>query len=122
MNVEIRGIRDAGVPDKERLVLHVLAALDIGHYAVFASSSLEEGVSNVVRYAYWFPDKAVKAGDLIILYSKAGADIERKSETDSVSHFFYWGAKEAVWGTPDACAVLLHVSEWTATPPPTATR
>ena len=84
MNLKILGIMDAGIANKERLVLKVLRNDDIGYYVVFDTTFLEDGnVSNKVRHSYWFPDKEVQAGDLVVLYTKQGIMSERKQKDGS---------------------------------------
>lgn len=113
MKVEIRAIRESGVTNKERLVLKVMHDDDIGYYAVFNTALTEEGqVSNSVRHAYWFPDKKVSAGDLVVLYTKSGVQTETKNENGTTSHFFYWGLDKNIWHKKRSSAVLLHIDNW----------
>jgi hypothetical protein len=114
MTVEIRYIKDPGKLDDERLVLKVLKDCDIGMYLTFDSTYTEDGqVSNLVRHPYWFPDKRVKAGDLIVLYTKTGAKSQTKNKNGSTSHFFYRGLERTIWNKSGDCAVLFEISTWT---------
>ena len=116
MNVEIRYIADAGVASKERLVLRVLRADDIGSYVVFDTTFTSQGdVSNKVRHSFWFPDKNVRKGDLVVLYTKSGLASENKNQDGSTTHFFHWCLDKTVWNTDGDCAVLVHVDNWKAT-------
>jgi len=115
MNVEIKYIADAGVVNQERLVLSVLREDDIGRYAAFLSTfTTKNQISSKVKEAFWFPDKRVRAGDLVVLYSKNGASSEKHNKDGSITHFFYWGLSKTVWNTNSDCAVLLHVDNWKA--------
>lgn len=83
-------------------------------YLTFDSTYTEDGqVSNLVRHPYWFPDKRVKAGDLIVLYTKTGAKSQTKNKNGSTSHFFYRGLERTIWNKSGDCAVLLEISTWT---------
>jgi hypothetical protein len=112
MIIEISSIADAGTFDKERVVLKAGADVDIGAYAAFISDVREGKATSGHKVAYWFPDKKVKAGDLIILYTKAGQDSEKVIAGAQTAHFYYWGLDKPQWGTKKRTLVLLRVSEW----------
>lgn len=123
MNIEIKAIKDRGDPKEERLVLEANRDDDVGRYVVFAAPRSEDGsVSSELKRAYWFPDKPVSAGDLVILYTREGSPKKKKNADGSRSHFFYWGLEEPIWGEPGYFAVLLLVKSWKATETEAATR
>lgn len=118
MNVVISGVRDAGDSGAERLVLKVLQADDIGRYAVFDTEASSDGQPTTrLRGAYWFPDKKVKPGDLVVLYTKPGEPSEKVSASGATSHFFYWGLDRPTWDSGNDCAVLLRIEDWSASAP-----
>jgi hypothetical protein len=112
MNLKLKSIADKGNFAKERLVIRVLNDTNVGEFVVlrtgYAQGSVTIGVSNT----YWFPDKSVRAGDLVVLYSKGGALNEKQLDSGNKAHFYYWGQSEALWATPDKAAVLLHAPTW----------
>lgn len=113
MNLEIRSFADAGELSKERIVLRATTDVDVGDYAVFRSGVSSDGNPTSGRKsAYWFPNGAVKAGDSIVLYSKKGQKSTKRLEDGRTAHFFYWGKQEALWGSPEFCAVVLEVLDW----------
>lgn len=89
---------------------------NIGHYALFQTGYRDEQPSIWINHTYWFPDKHVVAGDLIILYSRSGMQTETKMKSGNTAHFFYWGKDESVWDDPDTCAVLLFGPDWEVFP------
>jgi hypothetical protein len=111
--LELKRIRGRGDRHNERLIIKVIADTDIGDYLVLRTRSESTGPSSGSVYAYWFPDKVVKAGDLVVLYTKTGMDSTRTSKGGSTSHFLYWGAKnnDSLW-VDDMAAVLLHAPDW----------
>jgi len=112
MRVEIKEIIDHGHND-ERIVLSVLADDDIGKYIVMDSTyTLSGGVSNKVRHPYWFPDKNVRKGDLVVLYTKKGKQSDKVKEDKSTVHFFYWDLDIHVWNDDGDCALLFHIDRW----------
>jgi hypothetical protein len=117
MNLSIRSFPDSGSIEKERLVLEVLSNTDIGEYIVLCTTVENGIITTNVRNVFWFPDKRAVAGDLVVLYTKAGAMVEKAALDGPRSHFFYWGLSESLWSNPNVSAVLLHVSEWTSKEP-----
>jgi len=112
MNLEISSFADAGNLQKERLVIKALHDVDIGEYAVFCSRTSAHFLPTTgSKQAYWFPDRSVKAGDLVILYTKAGKTSTKALSQGRTAHFFYWGQESALWGSPRT-AVVLEISDW----------
>lgn len=105
-------IKSAGIPDKERLVLKVLNYDNIGYYVIFKTAFIKDRIYAEVKNTFWFPDKKVQTGDFIILHTKSGKQNDVKNKVGSISHMFYWGLKETVWGGEDDAAVLLEVNSW----------
>jgi hypothetical protein len=112
MKIRIKAVRYKGNISSERLVLQVLADADIGAYAVFKTEVSQGSVSNEIKASYWFPDKLVEAGDLVVLCTKEGVDKEKLNESGSTTHFFYWGKTKPVWNVDNRAAVLLRIAEW----------
>ncbi|MEQ1832695.1 MAG: hypothetical protein ABL977_06530 [Candidatus Eisenbacteria bacterium] len=112
MKLEFVSVTDSGKIATERIVLRSKAALDIGAYACFRALVRDGRVTNAVRSTYWFPDKAIGAGDLVVLYTKLGPQSEKPLADGTFAHFFYWGLSEAAWGATDVAPVLVHVGEW----------
>lgn len=109
----MRHVRHAGDLERERLVLIVEADDDIGHYVIFDTTYNADGsVSNRMRHPYWFPDYAVAATDLIVLYTKSGNDRSRVNEDGTRTHFFYRNLDRSIWNRTGDCAVLLDIRGW----------
>jgi hypothetical protein len=92
MNTQRPYFRDPGTLASERLVLRINAATEIGEFAIFRAAAEDGSVTTEVTHVFWFPDKAAKAGDVVVLYTKEGANRERSNRDGSTSHFFYWGS------------------------------
>jgi NAD+--asparagine ADP-ribosyltransferase len=111
MNVKILYIKDKSDIDNERIVLYANEDCDIGNYMIFDTYSIGEGISTKIRHTYWFPDKKIKKGDKIIIYTKKGKNSSKENSL-STSHFFYWGIDRAIWIKEEECAVLMEISEY----------
>lgn len=116
MDLKIKSIANKGDAEKERLVIQVLNDTDVGDYVLFRTGWKDDAVTTRVYDTFWFPDKNVKAGDLVVIYSRRGAKSERVLESGSTAHFFYWARTDTLWGTPDRGAVLLHAPTWDSAP------
>ncbi|WP_155987362.1 MULTISPECIES: hypothetical protein [unclassified Thioalkalivibrio] len=112
MSARIIAIKESGDISNERVVARVKGSIDIGTYVLLATKYEGDSVTNEVESAYWFPDKEVSEGDLVVLYTKSGGDKSRKNKNGSRTHFFYWGKDKAVWGRSDRAAVLIQSRSW----------
>jgi len=113
MNVEIIEIRNPDEFDRERIVLRATADIDVGDYLILRTRANGDVVqAGRARDSYWFRDKEVRTGDLIVLYSKSGTPREKRNDDGSVTHFFYWGLSEPCWSQSDSAAVLIRLREW----------
>jgi hypothetical protein len=112
MNLELRGVENAGDIDRERIVLRANADLDIGKYAIFKCRNTSTGVaSGPVPRAYWFADRKIKTGDFVVLYTKEGSTSEKAGEQGTTSYFYYWGLREPQWDDRHTAA-LINTSNW----------
>ena len=112
MNLDFVKIENAGELAQERVVCRATVDVDVGDFAFFrgiATTGGKFGAGNVPS-AYWFPNKDVKAGDWVVLYSKIGTSSEKKGE-QRTSHFFYWGKSSPLW-VSGAIASLVEITHW----------
>ncbi|HEY5073414.1 MAG TPA: hypothetical protein VII34_01875 [Pyrinomonadaceae bacterium] len=115
MKLALKMIYGVGDLERERIVLTALDNCDIGTSAIFVArrgttSQTVEGGS--IPHCFWWPDKRVKEGDLIVLYTKTGAPSVKENPSGLTSHFFYWDLNEPVW-KPDKVAVLVEIGrQW----------
>ena len=117
MKVSIVKIIDRGVPEKERLHLRVLNDTNLTYYVVLATSYITPAsISAGWKGAYWFHPRAVKSGDSVVLYSRAGKASETKNKDGTTTHFLFWGAKTPLWNVTGKCAVVMEVSGWLTSP------
>lgn len=113
MSIEIKYVKDAGNKGKERIVLKASTNDDVGRYILFDTTYLEEGiVSNHVRHSFWFPDKEVAEGDLIVVYTRDGTSKSVENKNGTISHFLYMGIDKTIWNKTSNCAVLIEVKSW----------
>lgn len=115
MKLEIFEIKDRGLPE-ERIVLKVNEPCDIGRYFVFTTKvSSERKISIKVLDPFWFPDKEVKKGDLVVLYSKTGQSSFKVNEDQTTSHFYFRKSNGPIL-TDENIALLVEVTSWQPEP------
>lgn len=114
MKIKILGVRDGGVLSKERVVLLADADGNVGHAMLAATrSTAEQTISSKISTPFWFPDREVKKGDLLVVYTQAGTPNQIKNKDQTSSHFFYAGLPSALYGDKSMCAVLFDILTWT---------
>ena len=111
MKLKITNIRDRGDLNKERVVMKVESAGNVGEFLLVQSGYHDNSVTNGIYETYWFPDKDVNVGDFVVLYTKSGTDSEKPFK-DVKSHFFYLGKKQTIWDAENRAAVLMHAPVW----------
>jgi hypothetical protein len=112
MMLEIASFAEPGNHEKERLVIKALSDLDVGKYVVLVSTvSATQTPTSGRKTAYWFPDQLIKAGDLVVLYTKSGVTSHKKI-VGGTAYFYYWGLTKPLWGTGQNTAVLARITEW----------
>jgi len=118
LNLELIGVEDAVVYERERIVLKAKIDLDIGGFALLRTFTVPG--KNQVRsgsvLAYWFQDKKIKAGDFVVLYTRDGQTSEKPAEGGGTIHFFYWGQRDASW-IPGTAPVLIQTQGWSVKMP-----
>jgi len=112
MDVKILYIKDAGDKSGERIVLQANNDCNIGDYILFDTTYEGNYISNKLRHNYWFPDKKIKSGDKVILYTKSGEESSKENKSGNTSHFFYWDLDITVWNKGEDCAVLIKVEDY----------
>ena len=103
MQLELKSFADAGVLDKERLIIRVLADVNIGSYVVLRSKKNDNGMPiSGTKDAYWFPDVKVSRGDLIVLYTKRGTSSKKVQKAAAAWPISTTGARVLHSGAPIA--------------------
>lgn len=120
MKLKLSSIADKGNFEKERVVIRVVDNTNVGEFALFRTGVNDDGGLNIgVENTYWFPDKEVRAGDLVVLYSKGGSFSEKSLESGNKAHFYYWGLGKELWNSGRVAPVLLHAPTWETLNKPT---
>lgn len=117
MTLVLRRVREPGKLQLERVVMRAQSDVDIGDYILCRAKSVGEQIFADIDFSFWFPDKQVRAGDWIVLYTRSGISKEKETESGSTTHFFYCEKTAALWATADFSVVLMHTDSWNALRP-----
>jgi hypothetical protein len=113
VNLKIKSVQNNGDQSKEYVLLSAIDDCDAGYYLLADSTYLDSGrVSSLLRHFFWLPDKAVKKGDSIIVYTKTGSNRSYQNTSGAMTHEFYWGLRVPVWNDKKDCAVLVEAANW----------
>lgn len=113
MTAKIISIHNHGDFDKEYVLIEATEDCDIGRFLIADSTYTDDGkVSNKLRHTYWFPDTAIKKGDLVSLWTKPGQRTATTNNNGTLVHRFYWGLETAVWNDEGDCALLQEIRDW----------
>lgn len=113
MKIDIKSVSGHGDYDKEFVTLNVNVDCDAAIHVLTDTTYTSDGkVSSLLRHMYWLPDKQVKKGDFIYVYTKTGTNNSFANKAGTTTHAFYWGLKTAVWNDAKDCAVLFEIASW----------
>ena len=113
MNIEILSVKDAGNKEKERVVLNVVKDADLGDFIIATSvATSDDTISPNLKNVYWLPNKNVKAGDLVVVYTKKGKQRKIENKDGSISYFCYWDLADGL-DSNEATTVVLFEAAWT---------
>lgn len=116
MDLKILNIKDPGDKEKERVVLSVMADINLGDYLIAHSFTIEEvRISSILEDIMWFPDQELKKGDQVVVYTKAGEKNKITNSDGSTSYFYYWDLSNPI-GTDDLAAVIIFEADWNFEP------
>jgi hypothetical protein len=113
MDITIHSVDNKGDLTNEAIWFVIKEDINIGKYILSDTTYLESGeVSNELRHIYLFPNKNLKKGDWVVLYTKNGNNSSFLNKTKTTTHIYYWNLGHSVWNKGGDCAVLFHYDEW----------
>ena len=113
MKVEVDTVKERGDLNNERVILKVNTDTDIGRFLLGVTRCTgERQVSSNLNQIYWFPDKAVKRGDFVVLFTKKGTRGQYENQTNSITHTFYLNLDACIWDLQKAAAVIFEIGMW----------
>lgn len=110
MKLEITALLN-GDQTQERITLTVHDDCNLKDYMVADETYNTSGVaSNLHRHTFWFPDQAVKKGDIVTVATGKGKPSKATNGTTTTYNYF-WGLGEAVWNNEGDKAILVQIAK-----------
>ena len=99
--LEIRKIQNDSKDQSECITLYASEDVQLGHYAVLDRTfSKDNKLSNKFRHFHQLPNKAVRAGEFVRLFTGTGTDKTwtwtNKDKISCQVHDIYWGSGENI--------------------------
>jgi hypothetical protein len=112
MKARIVAVHGDGSAERECLVVEIVKDCDLGDYVVLDSTyRSDHQLSNKHRHIFRFESKQVKAGDQVLLWTKAGVDKVVQDEGSLLAHHYHWGLASAIWNDEGDSAQLLQLAD-----------
>ncbi len=115
--MQIQYVADRGDLSCERLVMRVRQDVDIGDFMLVRTGFEDDEVTTDVSNALWFPYRRLRAGDLVVVYSKKGRHRRKQLDDGHKAHFFYWDQDSPLWDDEHVAPVLLYAPQWVSKAP-----
>lgn len=116
MKAILVGLYDRGKLSDERVHFRALFDLDLSYYVIFDSFySTPSTISVTQKTCYWFTSRQIKAGENLVLYTRAGTPSTERRADGSIYHFVFRGLSRPLYADPNACAVLFELTTWATT-------
>lgn len=105
------GVVDAGVPNKERIVLRPTQATDLRQFLLVPGifNPTTGGAHPIFDNAFWFPDVSVEAPSWIHVYTGLGNQTVDSLPGGDVVHTFFWQRSTVVFTFSDVVPVLIRI-------------
>ncbi len=113
MKLKISSIHGHGDASKEYVVLDVNEDCIASYYIIADTTYTSPGyISNKHRHVHRFVRADLKAGDVVILYTRVGSDEVKKHPDGSATHYRFWNLKTPVWNDDGDGAILFEINDW----------
>ncbi|MDE3098961.1 MAG: hypothetical protein KGJ88_05765 [Verrucomicrobiota bacterium] len=111
------GIYDRGNIANERVHFRALADIDLQFCAIVDTQyQTVQGLIEVNnKNCFWFSPYPVKAGQNVVVYTRAGVPNFETRADGSMFHFFFRGLGQPLYQPVHRCAVLLEINSWITT-------
>lgn len=112
--LQLFGVFDRGVPNKERVVLRPTVAMDIGAYVVIAGVRAPPPhnlISPLRDHMFWFGSGVLTANDWIFLYTGHGTPSKYpNAEGSGQIYTTYWGHDLTIFHDPQVIPAVVRLN------------
>lgn len=109
MKIEILSLNDKGYLFKENICIKVINDCNLSEYKVHIKNTADDEAAYTSKKNYTFESVKVKKGDIIYLHTDEGKNTKKVNKTAASEFNFYWGLRDAVWGSKSNAPALSKV-------------
>lgn len=111
IELDVHGVFDRGLPNKERIAIYVKSPLNIGQYGLMIGIKASGGTAIPIRdNLFWFGDGFLNAGDWIFIYTGAGTPrASNVPGSNAKLYISHWGKPTTIFQAPELVPILFRV-------------
>lgn len=105
------GVADAGVPNKERVILRPTQLVDVRHFAIVAGlhNPATGGANVLYDTGFWFPEHTLTPPSWILVYTGEGESQNTVAPNGERVITYFWGRKHTLFGFNGIVPVLVRI-------------
>lgn len=114
MELNIKALKNIGDLQHERVVLSVAERCDAGAFLIAKVQKKDGFLTNEVLNTFWIPDVICNPNDLVVIYTKQGADFIKPLREGRRAIFFHLGLQKCIWNDypQSCCPVLFRIKDY----------
>ncbi|WP_414660223.1 hypothetical protein [Horticoccus sp. 23ND18S-11] len=109
--IQLLGVFDAGVPNRERIAFQIKLAVNLGNYAVVVGWKGSDGSAiPLPDQFYWLGEQWVDADSILLLYSGSGTrQTGMLQELKKTYLALHWGKPSVIFDNPNFAPLLFQI-------------
>ena len=111
--IELYGVLDRGVPNKECVVIRVLETINLGDIGLLAGLSVDSGRAlPLPNYFLWLDNEIMEAPCWLFIFTGQGVPrTTTETQTGQPARIIYWGCERTVFHIPGSIPVLVRFGQ-----------
>jgi len=120
LELKLHPVADRGVPNRERIAIHVEETTNMGQYGVMIGhSAVDRTAIPYQDNLFWFGDGIVNKGDWILLYTGKGTPRTDEWEvTGGNIYSIHWGRVSTMFANTNIVPILFRLDAVAVDTPP----
>lgn len=109
--LSVVGVYDRGVPNQERIVIHVKQTVNLGQYGIMLGIKGADGTAFPIKdNLLWFGDGVVFEGDWLFIYTGPGqARSTKVPNTVETLYSIHWGRSTTILNATEFTPILFRI-------------
>ena len=111
IELTFHGVFDAGVPNRERLVLQPNVSVNMAQFGILVGWKNPNGhVTPIWDNFFWFGEAIISPPMWIVVMTRGGQfEATKHPTTGEPMHVCFWGRKQTVFENPNVVPVLFQI-------------